>query len=167
MNDFLARAVLHKFGFCVAQVHRLAKQPHGLAQRSRRLGFHQRAKFRSSFIHGIRTKRHRHALPRPHRVDRERERGDLPINCRLFDEQGLAAAGRFHFAVSEFGDFEFGGDGLRNTLQFAGEFQRIQKITKGIESHALETSKKVWLRNVSKSRKTRELHAKCARMTHS
>ena len=44
----------------------------------------------------------------------------VPLTVGLLEEQRLAAAGRFHFAVGQFGDFEFGGDGLRDAFEFAG-----------------------------------------------
>ena len=41
------------------------------------------------------------------------------VDGGLFEEQRLAAAGRFHLAIGDFGDFQFGGDGLGDALQFA------------------------------------------------
>ena len=62
------------------------------------------------------------------------KRGDDAVDGGLFKEQRLAAAGRFHFAVGDFGDFELGGDGLGNAFEFAGAVElrrqnreRIQK----------------------------------------
>ena len=134
MNNFLARAVLHQFRFGVAQVERLAEQLDGFAKTGRRFGFHQRAEFGGDFIHGIRAQAHGHALVRAHGVDGERKRRNHAVDGRLLEQQRLAAAGRFHFAVGDFGDFEFGGDGLRNALEFAGAVElrrqnreRIQK----------------------------------------
>ena len=48
------------------------------------------------------------------------KRRDRAVDGGLLEQQRLAAAGRFHFAVGELGDFQFGGDGLGNALEFAG-----------------------------------------------
>ena len=47
----------------------------------------------------------------------------------------LAAAGRFHFAVGDLGDFEFGGDGLGNAFEFARFVEGVDEIAEGIKSH--------------------------------
>ena len=46
-----------------------------------------------------------------------------------FDEQRLATAGGFHLAVGQLGNFQFGGDGLGDALEFAGRLQRPQIIS--------------------------------------
>ena len=76
-------------------------------------------------------------------IDGDGERGDLAIDGRFFEEQRLAAAGVFHFAVGEFGDFEFGGDGLRDALSSPDCSSVIEKIAKGIERHAAKLTKQV------------------------
>ena len=71
----------------------------------------------------------------PMRVDGERERRDCAVDGGFFEQQRLAAVRRFHFAVGDFGDFEFGGDGLGNALEFAGAVELPDKIAEGIKSH--------------------------------
>ena len=143
MHDFLARPVLHEFRFRVAQIHGLTEQFHRLAQRSWRFGFHERAKFGGDFVHAVRAEAQGHAFVRTHRVDRDGKRRYDTIHRGFLDEQRLPTAGRFHFAVGEFGDFEFGGNGRRNFFQLTCALQRFQKITKGIESHAARLTKQV------------------------
>ena len=119
----------------MAQIQRLAEQFDGFAETGRRLGLHQRAEFGGDFVHGIRAQAHGHALVRTQRVDGQRERRDCAVDGGLLEQQRLAAAGRFHFAVGDLGDFEFGGDGLGNALEFAGAVERVDKIAEGIKSH--------------------------------
>ena len=59
----------------------------------------------------------------------------LAVDGGLFDQQRLAAAGRFHFAVGQLGDFQFRGDGLGNAFEFARLVEGVDEIAKGIESH--------------------------------
>ncbi len=136
LHDFLARAVSHEFRFGVAQIHGLTEQLHGFPQRSRRFGFHQRAKFGGSFVHGICAEAQRHSFVRTQRVDGGGKRRHNAVHRRLLDKQRLAAAGRFHLAVGEFGDFQFGGDGLRDAFEFAGTVERFEELAEGIKSHA-------------------------------
>ncbi len=60
---------------------------------------------------------------------------DRAVDGGLLDEQRLAAAGRFHFAVGQFGDFQFGGDGLGDAFEFAGAVELLNEIAEGIKSH--------------------------------
>ena len=99
------------------------------------LAFISDAEFGGDFVHGIRAQAHGHALVRTHRVDGERKRRDRAVDGGFLEQQRLAAAGRFHFAVGEFGDFEFGGDGLGNAFEFAGAVELADKIAKGFKSH--------------------------------
>ena len=119
----------------MAQVEGLAEQFDGFAETGRRLGFHERAQFGSDFVHGTRAHAHGHAFPGAHRVDGERERRDFAVDGRFFEQQRLAAAGRFHFAVGDFGDFEFGRDGLGDAFEFAGAVELPDKIAEGFKSH--------------------------------
>ena len=64
-----------------------------------------------------------------------RKRRDDAVDGGLFEQQRLAAAGRFHFAVGDLGDFQFGGDGLGNAFQFARAVERVDEIAEGIKSH--------------------------------
>ena len=57
---------------------------------------------------------------RTHGVDGQRERRNFAVDGGFLEQQRLAAVGRFHFAVGDLGDFEFGGDGLGNAFEFAG-----------------------------------------------
>ena len=59
----------------------------------------------------------------------------VAVDGRLLEQQRLAAAGRFHLAVGDFGDFEFGGDRLGDALEFAGAVERLDKIAEGFKSH--------------------------------
>ena len=151
MNDFLARTVFHELRLGVAQIERLAEQFDGFAKTRRRLGFHQRAEFGGGFVHGIRAQAHGHALVRAHRVDGERKRRNGAVDGRLLEQQRLAAAGRFHFAVSDLGDFEFGGDGLGNAFQFAGAVKLVDEFARRNQKpYARETSRSMAAGNAGK-----------------
>ena len=100
----------------MAQVECVAEQFDGFAKAHGRLGLHQRAEFGGGFVHRIRSQAHGHALVRTHRVDGNWKRRNLAVDGGFLEQQRLAAAGRFHFAVGDLGDFEFGGDGLRNAF---------------------------------------------------
>jgi galactosylceramidase len=87
------------------------------------------------FVHGIRAHAHGHALVRAQRVDGHGKRRDDAVDGGLLEQQRLAAAGRFHFAVGDLGDFEFGGDGLGNAFEFARRSRALTKSRK--ESKAI------------------------------
>ena len=55
---------------------------------------------------------------------------DYAVHGWFLDEQRLAAAGRFHFAIGEFGDFQFRGDRLGDTNQFTGAIKGSTKSEK-------------------------------------
>ena len=74
---------------------------------------------------------------RAERVDGHRKGRHLPVDRRLFDEQRLAAARRFHFAIGQCGDFQFSGDRLGDAFEFAGLIQRLHKLAKGIVGHVM------------------------------
>jgi hypothetical protein len=57
------------------------------------------------------------------------------VDGGFFKQQRLAAAGRFHFAVGDLGDFEFGGNGLGNAFEFAARSSALTKSRK--ESKAI------------------------------
>ena len=135
VNHILACATFNNFRFGMAQVECLTEQFYGFAKTGRRLGLHQRAEFVRDFLHGIRAHAHGHALVRTERVDGDWKRRDDAIDGGLFKQQRLAAAGRFHFAVGDLGDLEFGGDGLGNAFEFARPIERIDKIAEGIKGH--------------------------------
>jgi len=135
MHDSLARTILHQLRFGVTQIEGLAEQFDGFAKTGRRLGFHERTEFGGDLVHGTRPHAHGHAFPGTHRVDGQRERRDFAVDGRLLEQQRLAAAGRFHLAVGDFGDFEFGGDGLRDAFEFAGAVEVPDKIAEGFKSH--------------------------------
>jgi hypothetical protein len=48
--------------------------------------------------------------------------------------------GDFISQVGDLGDFEFGGDGVGDALEFPRFFQRAQKICEGREGHAITCS---------------------------
>ena len=54
--------------------------------------------------------------------------GDLAVNGRLLDEERLAAARLFHFAVGQLGDFQLGGDRFADTDQLARLLEGVQKL---------------------------------------
>ena len=137
MNYILARAALHRLRFRVAQIQREREQLDGFLETGRRLGLHQRAEFVRDFVHGFRAHAHGHALVRAERVDGHGKRRDDAVDGGLLEQQRLAAAGRFHFAVGDLGDFQFGGDGLGNAFEFARAVERVDEIAEGIKSHTL------------------------------
>jgi hypothetical protein len=63
------------------------------------------------------------------------KRRDDAVDGGLLEEQRLAAAGLFHFAVGDLGDLQFGGDGLGDAFEFARLIQCVDEITERIESH--------------------------------
>ena len=63
------------------------------------------------------------------------KRRDRAVDGGFLEQQRLAAAGRFHFAVGDLGDFQFGGDGLGNAFEFAGLVEGVDEIAEGIKSH--------------------------------
>ncbi len=119
----------------MAQIQRLTEQFDRFAETRGRLGLHQRAEFVRHFVHGIRAHAHGHALVRAERVDGHGKRRDDAVDGGLFEQQRLAAAGRFHFAVGDLGDLEFGGDGLGNAFEFARLVEGVDEIAEGIKSH--------------------------------
>ena len=60
-----------------------------------------------------------------------------PLTVGFSIKQGLAAAGRFHFAVGQFGDLQFGGDGLGNAFQLARAVEGVDEVAKGIKCHTV------------------------------
>ena len=139
MDHFLARAVLHEPGFHVAQIQRSAEQFDRFAETHRRLGFHQRAEFSGDFVHGIGAQAHGHAFPGTHRVDCQWKWRDLSVDSRFLDQQRLAAGGRFHLAVGEFADLEFGSDGNGDGNEFTGAIQLLHKFPEGFKCHTHES----------------------------
>ena len=135
MDGFLARPVLHQLRLRMAQVECLAEQFDGFAKAGWRLGLHERAEFCGDLVHGIRAQAQGHALVRTHRVDGNGKRRDDAVDGWLLEQERLAAVGRFHFAVGDLGDFQFGRNRLGNAFEFARGFERVEKITKGIERH--------------------------------
>ena len=119
----------------MAQIQREREQLDGLLETRRRLGLHQRAEFVRDFIHGLRAHAHGHALMRAERVDGHGKRRDDAVDGVLLEQQRLAAAGQFHFAVGDLGDLEFGGDGLGNAFEFARLVEGVDEIAEGIKSH--------------------------------
>ena len=91
--------------------------------------------FVRDFLHGIRVHAHGHALVRAERIDGDGKRRNDAVDGRLLEQQRLAAAGQFHFAVGDLGDFEFGGDGLGNAFEFARAVERVDEIAERIKSH--------------------------------
>src|SRR6185295_8813002 len=60
------------------------------------------------------------------------------VHRGFLDEQRLAAAGFLHFAVGQFGEFEFGGDRLRDAGEFAGAVELSNELAEGIKCHEQE-----------------------------
>ena len=135
MNHILARTTFHRLRFRVAQIQREREQLDGFLETRRRLGLHQRAKFVRDFLDGFRAHAQGHAFVRPKRVDGHGKRRDAAVDGGFFEQQRLAATGRFHFAVGDLGDFELGGDRLGNAFEFARLVEGVDEIAKGIKSH--------------------------------
>ncbi len=115
MNHIFARAALHGLRLRVTEVDGEREEFHRLAHGGRRLGLHQRAKFVRHFIHGFGAHAHGHAFVGAKCVDRDGEGRDEAIDSGLLEQQRFAAAGLFHFAVGDFGDFQLGGNRLGDT----------------------------------------------------
>ncbi len=62
----------------------------------------------------------------------------LAVDGGLFKQAGPGRRRVFHFAIGDFGDFQFRGDGLRDAAKLAGLLERFQEMTKGREGHILE-----------------------------
>ncbi len=136
MDDVLAGAGLDGFGFGMAEVERGAEEFDGFAEAGGGSGLDERAQFRGGFVQRIEAEAPGHAAVGAEGIDGQGEWGDLAVDGRLLEEEGLAAAGFFHFPVGEFGDFQFGGDGVGNPAEFAGLFQGLEEVLKGIEGHS-------------------------------
>jgi hypothetical protein len=139
LDDFLARAGFYEFGFGVAQIERGAEELDGFTKTGWRFGFHERAEFRGEFFDRIDAEAAGHAAIGAKGVDGDGKGRDLAVDGGFFEEQRLAAAGEFHFAVGDFGDFEFGGDGLGDAAEFTRLFERPQKFAERIEGHSGES----------------------------
>ena len=136
VDDFLARAGFDGLRFGVAQIQRGAEQFHGFAETRRRLGLHQRAQFGGDFVHGLaRPGSWPCASSEPSVLMATGNGRDDAVDGGLFEQQRLAAAGRFHLAVGDLGDLEFGGDGLGNAFEFARRSSALRKSRK--ESKAM------------------------------
>jgi len=107
----------------VDDVDPVAEKSEGLLQRTRWFRLHQELHLVGELVDPFQPKRHGHAFPGAHRVDRQREGRLLSVNCRLFKKQGGAAAREFHLTVGEFGDLQFGGDRSGDPAEFSGGFQ--------------------------------------------
>ncbi|MDB6018182.1 MAG: hypothetical protein JWR19_2671 [Pedosphaera sp.] len=135
VDDILAGAGLDGFGFGVAEVEGSAEEFEGLAKAGGRFGFHEGAKFGGELVHGGDAETGGHALVGTKGINSEREGGDLAVDGRLLEQEGLTAAGFFHLAVGDFGDLELGGDGLGETGELPGLVERIEEIAERIERH--------------------------------
>ena len=124
----------------MAQAKRLAKQGHGVAQPGGWLGLDERTQLLRDGADALGPQRHGHSLDRAHRVDGHRHRGDLAVNGRLFDEERLAAARLFHFAVGQLGDFQLGGDRFADTDQLARLLEGVQKLCVRFVGHGSRAS---------------------------
>lgn len=138
VDDVLARAGADGFGFGVAKVEGGAEEFQGFAQAGGRLGLHESAEFGGGGIDGFGADAHGHAAMGAEGVDGDGEWGELPIHGRFFDEERLAATGGFHFAIGELGDFELGGNGLGDALEFTRLLECVEEVAKGIERHTRE-----------------------------
>ena len=135
MNDFLARAVLHEFRFRVAQIERGAQQLHGFAKQVGGLAFisepSSAATSSTEFAPMLMAMR----FQEPIVLMATGNGTHLAVDGGLLDQQRLAAAGRLHFAVGEFGDFEFRGHRIPDTPQLTRAFQGLDKIPEARECH--------------------------------
>jgi len=136
VDDLLARAVLDEFGFGVAQFERGAEQFQGVAETGGWLGLHERGQFGCNVVDGPGAHAQSKAVPGAQGVDGDGKWTGLAVDGRVFDEQGLAAARRFHLAIGQLGDFEFGGEGRGNPSQLACPVEGGHPVTKGIECHS-------------------------------
>ncbi len=105
-------------------------------KRLRRLGLEEKRDLVGHFVDVIDLKRHRHPLFRAESVDQNRKCGDFARGQeRLLDQQRLASAGRFHFAIGQRGDFQVGLDRFGDADEFARRFQLVREFAHGGESH--------------------------------
>jgi hypothetical protein len=91
--------------------------------------------FLRQVIDTLALQRQRHPALRSHRVNSDRKIRRFPIDKRLLKEQGLAATGRFHFAVSPFADRQIGIDLSPDALQFAGAIKRLDELRERAVGH--------------------------------
>src|SRR5882672_6630320 len=117
MNDVLAGAGLDGFGPGMAKVQRGAEEFDGFAKAGGGPGFYERTEFSGGFIHGTEPEAEGHAAVGAEGINGQRERGSLAVDGGMFKKQGLATAGFFHFAIGDFGDFQLGGDGMRDAAE--------------------------------------------------
>ncbi len=135
MDYLFARAIFHDLWLHVPQVQCGAEELNCFTKAHWRFRFQQRAEFRGDLVHGIRAQAQGHPFPRTHRIDGKREGRGLAVDGGFLNEQRLAAAGRFHLAVGEFGDFEFGGERLRDAGQFTRPFELLHELPEGFKCH--------------------------------
>ena len=114
----------------MAEFQRLTEQLHRLTKSHGRFCVEECTEFGSHFIHGIRAHAHRYPLPRTHRIDRDGKWRNHTVDRRLFKEQRLSAAGRFHFTVGELGDLQFRRDGRRDAFQLPRPVECVDEIAK-------------------------------------
>ena len=138
MDDLLARAVFDEFRLGVAEVEGRAEELDGFLEAGWRSGLDQRAQFGGDVVHGRGAHADRDAFPGAHHVYGNREGRNLSIDRWLFDQQRLAAPGRFHLAIGQFGDFEFAGNGLCNAGQLTGPFELPHEFPEGFKCHRRE-----------------------------
>jgi hypothetical protein len=71
--------------------------------------------------------RERHAMMRPHRIDRDGKLGFFPIDNRLFEQNSLSTTRRFHFTISPFGDEQICIDRDSDALQLACMIKGVEE----------------------------------------
>ena len=135
MDHFLARAIFDDLRFGVAQIERLAEQFDGFAELVGGLAFISEPSSAATSSTEFAPRLMAMRLCEPIVLMASGKRRHDAIDGGLLEQQRLATAGRFHFAVGDFGDFEFGGDGLGNALEFARAVELGDEIAKGFKSH--------------------------------
>jgi len=135
-DDVLARPGADVGGAGVDDFEAFAEEGPGLAERLGRLGFEEEGDLVGDFVDVADFEGEGHAPLGTEGVDQDGEGGDFSVRKkRLFDEEGFAAAGRFHFAISEGGDFEFGANRFGDADEFTGGGEVIGEGAHGGKSH--------------------------------
>src|SRR5205085_2971511 len=101
----------------------------------RRFRLQNKLNFLGEILDAVQLERHRHSPARSHRVDRDWKLRGPAVDRWLLEEQGLPAAGRFHFAIRPFANHQIGLDRDRHACQFAGSVERVDELAERAVSH--------------------------------
>ena len=160
VHYFLAGPFFRMLRPRMQQIQSLFEQAPSFSQICRRFRFENELNLLRKIFHAAHLQRHRHALPRSQRIDRQRKLRRFAIDSRLLEEQRLSTAGRFHLAIRPFADNQVGLDRDGNASQLALLVERVDELPKRSVSHGATVSDgreirtKVWREPSGRAGKT-------------